>query len=220
MSQPPYSSNDFNQTSLNLLRSGTVIDRRMGANGPEVRVSFGDREVTSDWLPVSQTGSGGMSFHYCPRNGSNVLVSHIATGVEYGMVLGSSVTQNGGAVIPNSLNSAAMLADDGAQFEYDPDTGQLLAGGVKTIKIVGGSTITIVTGGDVDLTAGGNLNANISGNVIVVAANATIQAGTITLQGNVVVTGTLDVKGSTTLEVGGTTLSGHLTNADGAGGGA
>jgi phage baseplate assembly protein V len=220
MFKPSYSSDDFNQTSLNLLRSGTVIDRRMGTNGPEVRVAFGDREVTSDWLPVSQTGSGGMSFHYCPRNGSNVLVAHIGTGVEYGMVLGSSVTQNGGAVIPNSLNSTAMLADDGAQFEYNPDTGQLLVGGVKTVKIVTGGTVTVVSGADIDATVGGNLNATVSGNIVASAANATVTAGTITLQGNVIVTGTLDVKGSTTLEVGGTTLSGHLANADGAGGGA
>jgi phage baseplate assembly protein V len=220
MLKAPYSSDDFNQTSLNLIRSGTVIDRRMGSNGPEVRVAYGDRGVTSDWLPVSQPSSGGMSFHFCPRKGANVLVAHIGTGIEHGSVIGSSPTQNGGAVIPNSLNSVAILADDGAQFEYNPDSGQLLAGGVKTIKIVGAATITVVTGGDVDLTAGGNLNANVSGNAVIVAANVNIQGGTITLQGNVIVTGSLDVKGSTTLEIGGTTLSGHLTNADGAGGGA
>jgi phage baseplate assembly protein V len=209
---PSYSSNDFNQTSLNLLRSGTVIDRRNGSNGPEVRVSFPDRNLSSDWLPVSQSGAGGMSFHYCPRVGANVLVAHIGTGVERGMVLGSNPTENGGAVIPNSLNSLAMLADDGAQFEYNPDNGQLLIGGVASVKVVGGGTITVVTGGDVDVTAGGNAN--------VTAVNTTVKSGTITLQGNVVITGSLDVKGSTTLEVGGTTLSGHLTNADGAGGGA
>lgn len=220
MFKPSYSSDDFNQTSVNLLRSGTVTDRRMGANGPEVRVSFPDRNISSDWLPVSQIGSGGMSFHFCPRIGSNVIVGHLGTGVERGVVLGSNPTQNGGAVIPSSLNSLAALADDGAQIEYDPDSGNLHVGGVKTIQIIGGATITIVTGGDVDLTAGGNLNANVTGNATVVAANATIQAGTITLQGNVIVTGTLDVKQTTTLEVGGTTLSGHLTNADGAGGGA
>jgi phage baseplate assembly protein V len=207
---PSYSSNDFNQTSLNLLRSGTVIDRRNGSNGPEVRVSFPDRDVSSDWLPVSQSGAGGMSFHFCPRVGANVLVAHIGTGIERGMVLGSNPTENGGAVIPNSLNSLAMLADDGAQFEYNPDNGQLLIGGVASVKVVGGGTITIVTGGDVDVTAGGNAN--------VTAANATVNAGTITLNGNVKVTGTLDVTNTVTFHKDGS-IATHLTNLDGAGAG-
>jgi phage baseplate assembly protein V len=207
---PTYTSDDFNQTSLNLLRSGTVIDRRNGANGPEVRVSFPDRDISSDWLPVSQSGSGGMSFHHCPRVGANVLVAHIGTGVERGLVLGSNPTENGGSVIPNSLNSLAMLADDGAQFEYNPDTGQLLVGGVATIKIVGGGTITIVTGGDIDATAGGNAN--------VTAATATIKAGSITLDGNVRITGTLTVVNTVTFQKDGT-IATHLTNLDGAGAG-
>jgi phage baseplate assembly protein V len=207
---PSYGSNDFNQTSLNLLRSGTVIDRRNGSNGPEVRVSFPDRNLSSDWLPVSQTGSGGMSFHFLPRVGANVLVAHIGTGIERGMVLGSNPTENGGAVIPNSLNSLAMLADDGAQFEYNPDNGQLLIGGVASVKVVGGGTITIVTGGDVDVTAGGNAN--------VTAANVTVK-GNITLDGPVHCTQTLTVDSNVTFKAGGTIQS-HLQNLDGAGGGA
>jgi len=202
MFKPDYGSDDFNQTSLNLLRSGTVTDRRNGINGPEVRVSFPDRDVTSDWLPVGQTGSGGMFTHFCPRKGTNVLVGHLGTGVERGVVLCSNPTQNGGAVIPSSLNSMAMLADDGAQLEYNPDTGNLHVGGVKTIELIGGSAVTVTIGGDYDVTC----------------ANVTIKATTITLDANVHITGTLTVDQTVTFGQDGT-IATHLTNLDGSGAG-
>ena len=202
MFKPDYGSDDFNQTSLNLLRSGTVTDRRNGVNGPEVRVSFPDRDVTSDWLPVGQTGSGGMSTHFCPRKGTNVLVGHLGTGVERGVVLCSNPTQNGGALIPSSINSMAMMADDGAQMEYNPDTGNLHVGGVKTIEFIGGSSVTITLGGPFNVTA----------------SDTTITSGTITLNGNVHITGTLIVDQPVTFSQGGN-ANPHIVNEDGTGGG-
>ena len=44
MFKPPYSSDDYNQTAYNALRHGTVTDRRMGSNGPEVTVEYADQE--------------------------------------------------------------------------------------------------------------------------------------------------------------------------------
>jgi phage baseplate assembly protein V len=203
---PSYGSNDFNQTSLNLLRSGTVIDRQYGVGGPQVRVSFPDRDITSDWIPVASSMAGGVTTYSLPRIGTNVLVAHLGTGIEKGVVLGSNPTENGGAIGPGSPNSVAMLADDGFQVEYNPDTGAL--------NVLGAKTITFAAGGDTLLYSEGNLTASVGGTANITAGTAIVKAGNIKLDGNVVVTGTLEVDGFTSCKGGGTTTP-HMTNADG-----
>jgi phage baseplate assembly protein V len=210
MALPSYSSADFNQTSLNLLRSGTVIDRQFGAGGPQVKVSFPDRDVTSDWIPVASTMAGGVTMYALPRVGTNVLVAHPGTGIERGLVLGSNPTENGGAIQPGSPNSVAMLMDDGCQLEYNPDSGEL--------NVLGAKTITLAAGGDTLLYSEGNLTASVGGTANITAGTAVIKAGTITLDGNVHVTGTLLVDNTVTFKKDGS-IQTHLTNLDGAGAG-
>jgi len=223
---PDYSSADFNQTSLNLLRAGTVTDARYGSNGPEVRVTYPDRGVTSDWFPVSQPASGGLSFHVVPRIGTNVIVGHLGTGIERGVVLGSSPTQNGGAVIPDHINTVAALFDDGTQISHNPTTGAFQMIGPKTalfavggdIAMMSDSVWTINCSGKCNVTSGGDCNINAGGNAFVSAANVTVQGGTITLQGNTHITGTLTVDDVVRFNKTGS-IATHLTNNDGAGGG-
>jgi len=215
---PDYSSSDFNQTSLNLLRAGRVTDARYGANGPEVRVSYPDRDITSDWLPVGQPASGGMSVHVVPRVGTNVIVGHLGTGIERGVVLSTTPTQGGGAVIPDHLNTAAILFDDGTQISHNPTTGATQVVGSKTVLFAVGGDIAMMSDGVWTINCSGNCNITAGGNATVTAANATIKAGTITLDGDVTITKTLTVDGVVSFKAGGS-ANPKITNDDGSGGG-
>jgi phage baseplate assembly protein V len=215
---PDYSSADFNQTSLNLLRAGIVTDARYGAQGPEVRISYPDRDLTSDWLPVGQPASGGLSVHVVPRLGTNVIVGHLGTGIERGVVLGTVPTQNGGAVIPDHINTAAMLFDDGTQISHNPMTGATQLVGSKTMLFVAGSDIALHSDGVQTIHCSGKCNITSGGDTVVTAANVTIVGGTITLAGNVHITGDLTVDGTVRFGQDGS-IATHLTNDDGAGGG-
>ncbi|MGD0178764.1 MAG: phage baseplate assembly protein V [Terriglobales bacterium] len=196
----------------NLSRDGTVVARRFGQYGPEVQVTFPDRDgVTTDWLPVKVPGSAGCNFFYCPRVGDNVTVQHYPTGIESGVVVGGHNTSNNPCFPPHSLNSIAMQPDDGSMFEYDPDVGCLVVNGIGTLYFNALGQAIFICGGDLDVTVGGNLNATVTGNVIITAPN-------ISLNGNVEITGTLSTTGSVAFGAGGT-IQTHLQNLDGAGGG-
>jgi phage baseplate assembly protein V len=197
-------------TGFNVVRSGMVVDRRFGKNGPEVLIAYNDRGVTSDWLPVGNQGSAGATMFYCPRLNDNVTVLHYPTAIEQGIVVCTNPTKNGGSIQPDSINSVAMLADDGSQFSYNPDT--------KTLAIQGVGTITISASGDTSIQSNGNLNAIVGGNLSASAnGSATVTAPTITLQGNVTITGNLTVQGVTSLQL--ASANPHCTNTDGSGGG-
>jgi phage baseplate assembly protein V len=212
---PDYSSADFNQTSLNLLRAGRVTDARYGSNGPEIRVSYPDRDVTSDWLPVGQPASGGMSVHVCPRIGTNVIVGHLGTGIERGVVLSTVPTQNGGAVIPDHLNTAAVLFDDGTQISHNPETGAFQVVGPKTALFAVGGDIAMMSDGVWTIHCSGNCNITAGGNANVTAANVTVKAGTITLDGDVTITKTLtvdqNITGNADESISGNSYSGSRT---------
>ena len=213
---PDYSSADFNQTSLNLLRAGRVTDARYGANGAEVRISYPDRDVTSDWLPVGQPASGGMSVHVCPRIGTNVIVGHLGTGIERGVVLSTVPTQNGGAVIPDHINTAAVLFDDGTQISHNPETGAFQVVGPKTALFAVGGDIAMMSDGVWTIHCSGKCNVTSGGDCNIIAGgNVTVKGGTITLQGNVHVTGSLtvdqDITGNANESISGNSYSGSRT---------
>jgi phage baseplate assembly protein V len=224
---PEYgSANPPDATSFNLLRSGTVVARQLTTGGAQVQVSLPDRGITTDWIPVGQTGSAGTISHFCPRIGDNVVVASFGTGIEMGTVIATNCTPNNPSFQPRSLNSTSTQFDDGSLFEYDPDAGCLSINGVATIYVNALGQVQIIAGGDIDVTTRGNCNVTVSGNLTasvtgnanVTAATATIQAATITLEGNVMVTGTLQVMEAVQFDSTGTIAS-HLTNLDGEGGG-
>jgi phage baseplate assembly protein V len=202
MNLPDYGSADDRATFHNVVRFGVVVDRQAGQFGPQVRVSYDDRGVTSAWLPIGKQGSANCGMHYVPRVGDTVTVLHYPTGIEDGVVVCTHNTSNNPGFQPRSLNAIAMQADDGSYFEYDPDVGCLSVNGVSTIY----------------LKSNGDLTANVGGNATVTAATATVQAGTITLQGPVHITGTLKVDGVCTFAAGGS-ANPKISNQDGSGGG-
>jgi phage baseplate assembly protein gpV len=164
--------------------------------------------------------------HSCPRINSNVIVGHLPTGIEQGIVLCATATGNGGALIPSHLDEVVSVFEDGAALGYNPQSGVLNVVGVNQINIGAGGTVSIYSGGslllqvggDVSGTVGGNITLTAGGNANVTAANITLKAGTITLDGPVHITKTLTVDGVSNLNSGGTATP-RLTNADGSGNG-
>jgi phage baseplate assembly protein gpV len=228
MTNPSYgSSSEADSWSGNLLRSGTVTDRRLTNAGPQVQVQYPDRGVTSNWIPVGQHGSKGAVFHFCPRVGDNVTVAHFPTGIETGIVIGTNPTPNNPGVKPTHLDAFGILYEDGSYHEYNPQSGCKSINGIATLylnsqgemQIISGSNISVTTTGNLTATVGGSLTANVTGAANVTAATATLQAGTISPIRNATVTGSLTVTGTTLLNGGGTATP-HLSNTDGVGGGA
>jgi phage baseplate assembly protein gpV len=166
-----------------------------------------------------------MSVHVCPRIGTNVIVGHLGTGIERGVVLGTTPTQNGGAVIPDHINTAAILFDDGMQVSHNPETGATQLIGSKTVLFVAGGDIalhsdgvqTIHCSGKFNATSGADTNMSAGGNTVISASNVTIIGGTITLQGNVHITGDLTVDGTTYMKQ--AIADPNCQNTDGSGGG-
>jgi len=208
--RPEYGSDNPNQTWLNLARDGVVYNRRNGRRGPEVQVYYQDRDVLTDWMPVNQMGSAGAAFHYCPRVGDNVTVLHLGSGISQGIVLGSHATDNNPTFTPNSIDSHAAAFEDGAFFEHEPQSSTTTVAGVQTLHIsVGGDTLAF-SGGTWTLNVGGDCNITCGG-------NATVKAGTITLDGNVTITKDLTVQGTTHMQQ--AFASPNCRNSDGSGGG-
>jgi phage baseplate assembly protein gpV len=156
-----------------------------------------------------------MSVHVVPRIGTNVIVGHLGTGIERGVVLSTVPTQNGGAVIPDHLNTAAVLMDDGTQISHNPETGALQVVGPKTVLFAVGGDIAFHSDGVWTINCSGNCNVTAGGNANVTAANVTVTGGTITLQGNVHVTGSLtvdqNINGNADENISGNSYSGSRT---------
>jgi phage baseplate assembly protein V len=204
------SRRETDPTAFNAIRTGRVIDRRMGQNGPEVLVTYYDRDITSDWLPVGQQGSSGASMFYCPRTGDNVTVLHFPTAIETGVVVCTNPTSNGGAIQPDSINSIACRGDNGEQFSYNPDS--------KTLAVQGCGTIKISASGDVSIQANGNLTMPVGSTMKVTATTINLNGVIIDANGNVTIPGNLTIVGTTTmLQL--AIATPHCQNTDGSGGG-
>jgi phage baseplate assembly protein V len=196
-------------TAFNCIRNGRVINRRMGQNGPEVQVTYYDRGVTSDWLPVGQQGANGTTMFFVPRLGDNVTVLHYPTAIEQGIVVCANPTSNGGSIQPDSINSIGMMTDNGEQFSYNPDT--------KTLGINGVGTVSITASGDITIQANGNVNMPVGATMTVKANQINLNGVLIDSSGNVTIPGNLTVQGSTSMQM--ATANPQCTNIDGSGGG-
>jgi phage baseplate assembly protein gpV len=180
----------------NLIRNGTVVDRRNGLYGPEVMVSYPDRGVTSTWISVGQPGAAGAAFHFCPRIGDNVTTLHFPTGVEQGIVIAANGTGNNPVFVPNSIDAIALATENGAYFEHEPQSGTLTIAGVQSLHLsINGDTISY-SGGTWHLTVGGDLTAQVGGTATITAPSISLNGTTIDKAGNVHIIGTLTVDGT------------------------
>jgi phage baseplate assembly protein V len=193
-----YGSANPQPKNNNLHRVGVVSARRIGPNGPEVRVTYNDRNMTSDWLPVGQPAAAGMMFFCLPRVGTEVLVDHLPTGIEQGVVTTALFNHNNPGFIPSSLNAVAMMADDGAYFEYDPTSKILTVTGTGEVHLNAGGDFLLKTSGNLTATVAGNLTATVTGTAHVTANQCNLNGVLIDASGNTTIPGNLTVQGSNT----------------------
>jgi len=105
-----------------------------------------------------------------------------------------------------SANGDAVFSNDTVTVEYKNSGDITITNGDATIEVKAGGDTSVVTSGKVDVQASGditatssaNITATASGNIEATGASAKVTAATITLEGNVTVTGTLNVGGATT----------------------
>jgi|SRR5215472_2253019 len=221
---PAYGSDNEFQRLLNVVRNGTVINRRRGTNGPEVRIAYTDRNIVSDWTPVGQQGASGSFHHYnCPDIGDNVTVLHMPTGIEQGIVICANPTDNNPTMVPNSIDSKALSGSDGSFFEHEPNSGTTTVAGVAHLHIDAGEALLYFDNEMVQVTGawtkhvGATITINAGGNVTITAPMISLNGVTIDSAGNVAIPGTLTVKGNTYLDL--AFADPHCENIDGSGGG-
>lgn len=204
-----YGSANIETTVSKMIQTGTVVDRRLTNTGGQVKVFHKDTGVTSDWLPVGQSGSKGHVFYNPPpQKNDQVTVLYNPSGVERGIVVCTNNTPLNQCFKPRSIDAIAIQGIDGSYFEYDPGEGCLSINGIATVYINSQGQIQITTGGDLDANVTDNLNATVGGTLTAtVTGHATVTSSLINLNGvtidssaNVVIPsgGSLTVHGQTT----------------------
>lgn len=201
-----------NKRHKKMVSLGVVTDRKNDpTRGPLVRVTWTDSGKTSAWYPCLQRNTLGSKDFHSFRKGERVWVLRAPTGPEAGVVIGATYNQQVKTPTVSNLDSRHVVFDDGTYITYDP--------GSHTLTVNTQGPVNLTTTGAVSVTADGNVTVNTQGNANITASGtATVQATTITLQGNVHVTGTLLCDGFATFSAGGT-ANPKIINQDGSGGG-
>lgn len=124
----------------NMIRIGTIIDVDLSGEIPLYRVKTG--ELETDWIAATVQRAGTAKKSHAYTNGEQV-------------VLLSPSGDMGAAMISHALNSAANPSPDnhatrdkttypdGATIDYNPESGELLASGIKKATIQAATLITI-----------------------------------------------------------------------------
>lgn len=182
----------------NLIVPGTVSARKVDKTGIHVRVTHPEKSgVVSGFMPVLQMDTVGIQSANLPRLGSQAIVLYDPTGVEQGVVLGSTYTTKDPPpqLAQDNPDSHLVLFDDGSYFLYNPDTKKLTVNTQGECDVTTVGPVKIVSTGNVEVTTQADLKATVSGNMTAtVGGNATIQAQQIILQAPItIVTGILKV---------------------------
>lgn len=153
------------------VRIGIVIDRRTGPTGPQERLHYPDRGVTTAWTPVAQRNTVGSKDYHLHELGERVLVAHLANGPERAVVLGAVFNEAVSTAPQGNPDNREIVFRDGTVVKYDP--------GAKAMTIQAAGTLSITTEGAVTLTA----------------PSLEITVPQITIKGDVRMDGTFDLEG-------------------------
>lgn len=179
----------------NMFRQGKVTEVVCDKTQVSCRVQYLDKQgLISKPIPVKQFGSRSTSAFWCPKVGDDVSVTMLPNADEDGFIDGSFYNTGNPPPITDP-NTRHITFADGTVMQYSE--------GNSTLTINSKGPISVVTAGSVVIQGG---------------STVTVKAGTIILQGNVQITGTLQVQGFTTLSAGGQ-ASPKIVNTDGSGGG-
>lgn len=175
--------NEIHRRILNLVRKGVVTDVAHDNSPPTCRVSSGG--LRTSWLPWIALAAGEIVEWNPPSVGEQVLVLSPSGDPAQGVVLRGLYSDNAPAPM-NSSEKHVRVYPDGAVIEYDHALHSLKA----------------------DLPAGATILVVAPGKITVRTQDATVQAAAIQLDGEVVVTKSMTVKGPFAFESGMTGKSG------------
>lgn len=183
---------DFAITELqrrlaNMIRVGVVSSTDEAAR--TVRVSFGN--ITTGALPWPADVGKNYRRWRPLRVGQQVIIASPGGELAQAEIVG--MLYGGGIDAPDSSQDLDVIEyEDGTRIQYDSASHQLSAD-IKGSAIVSTEgALEAVVGTSADIDAAENINATAGGSVDIQAGtSATVAAPTITLDGNVVVTGSL-----------------------------
>ncbi len=179
-----YEFNDVKRRIANLIRLGYV--KHIDFEKANARIQIGN--LLTDWLPWI-TRCAGNTVNWCPLEvGEQVVVLATTGDLCQGVILGSLYRLNAPSTSP-TLHT--MHYNDGSSLSFDTATSQL------TANIKGDAIIT--TNGNATVTASSSVNITAGNKATVTANVASIKAPTITLDGDVTITGSLIGEGTMTL---------------------
>ncbi|MEX4004915.1 phage baseplate assembly protein V [Paraburkholderia sp. EG285A] len=188
-------ANEFRRLIVNLIRKGSVFDVDLTSNPPTCRVSVGDPDdadnpgLVTNWIPFATTRAGKTREWNPLTKGEQVILLCPMGDPAQGIAI-AGINSDAAPAPSHSADKHLRVYPDGAQLEYDH------AAHALTATLPEGATVLIVAPGAVNMQT----------------KQATVQADTITLDGDATVTKSLTVKGPLTFENG-------MTGSAGEGGG-
>ena len=188
----------------NLIRIGKVVS--INPAKATARVQFSDRDslVSHDLQVICQNTKDVKEYHM-PVIGEDVVCLFMPIGVESGcgFVVGAVYAGSNAAPVSDAAKHHITFVD-GTVIEYDYKT--------HTLKADVKGSATLKTSGNASVEASGTLAAKSTGAATLeTAASATVKAPTITLDGNVNVTGSMTVANGLSVTGGNCTAAGSLT---------
>ena len=188
----------------NLIRIGKVVS--INPAKATARVQFSDRDslVSHDLQVICQNTKDVKEYHM-PVIGEDVVCLFMPIGVESGcgFVIGAVYAGSNAAPVFDAAKHHIKFVD-GTVIEYDYKT--------HTLKADVKGSATLKTSGNASVEASGTLAAKSTGAATLeTAASATVKAPTITLDGNVNVTGSMTVANGLSVTGGNCTAAGSLT---------
>jgi phage baseplate assembly protein V len=154
------------------------------------KVDHNGQPLITKPIPVLQICAGKKRSFAMPRVGQNVLLVKLPTGTSDYAAIGFFYTKSDPPPVTDPMLDYCIY-DDGSTVQFSASDGTL------TWNFKGG--INITTQKDVDITVQGGAKVNITAdgdvNIISNSGQATIQAATINLKGNIVHTGDITTSG-------------------------
>ncbi|MFA1284039.1 phage baseplate assembly protein V [Citrobacter telavivensis] len=121
----------------NMIRTGVIVETDLDAG--RCRVQTGG--IQTDWLQWLTQRAGRSRTWWAPSVGEQVIILAVGGELDTAFVLPAIFSDDHPA--PSASADALHIAfPDGAVVEYEPDTGALTAGGIKTAAVTASESLT------------------------------------------------------------------------------
>jgi len=179
-----------------LLKNKTAILRSVGEEMHDsVKARLPEyNDFVTDWLPVAQCLTYDAKCYTVPRVNTQVIVLP-GQGLEDAVVIGAIYSKPDPAPFESKV-IVGMVADDGVEISYDPDSGLLKIQSPKEINII---ATDIKIKAEIDIQGNITHKGNVDQTGNVTQTGDINQTGNATHSGNVVIGGNANVTGMSTL---------------------